>query len=316
MHRTILSYFPGSGRTRRRYWFGAAVFLMVILVAATLVNWHQLISAASIQYIQWKCAHFSKPADWVALDEDAKRGTELAKRSGYVWKTVLNGDTGGSAGWWNFEYQPFFQLTGISSSRNFYILRDHYNPFPGSNDVPYYNIVFLHELRSPAGHLRLVAVNYFVGTGAFECFVFQPASWGGQLVRANPPGSPGSGTPHVLDLVLSDFTATPQKNLLRIYEGQPDDLDKSHFTIKYEMSGQTGLIDGWLRDNEEVRLRPRYGPGMYPLEFYRKPGETDAEYSTRLTNTRSEWDPGRKWTLSGSRRVRKNLVGPPSVPGD
>ena len=47
-------------------------------------------------------------------------------------------------------------------------------------------------------------------------------------------------------------------NKLRLFAGQPDPADPTHFTIRYQLDGKEGVIDGWLRDNDVI-LKPREG---------------------------------------------------------
>ena len=47
-------------------------------------------------------------------------------------------------------------------------------------------------------------------------------------------------------------------NVLRVFAGQPDPKDASHFTIAYRIDGRDGVIDGWLKDSG-IELRPRDG---------------------------------------------------------
>jgi hypothetical protein len=47
---------------------------------------------------------------------------------------------------------------------------------------------------------------------------------------------------------------------VRLFPGQPDPLDESHFTIPYDAGGVAGTIDGWLEANDTVRLAVRDGP--------------------------------------------------------
>jgi hypothetical protein len=47
-------------------------------------------------------------------------------------------------------------------------------------------------------------------------------------------------------------------NQLRMLGGAPDPADASHFTIQFELDGQPGVIDGWLRD-DSLMLTPRQG---------------------------------------------------------
>ena len=44
---------------------------------------------------------------------------------------------------------------------------------------------------------------------------------------------------------------------LRIYAGQPDATDASHFTIAYQAGEKKGIIDGWLKEDDTVELKLR-----------------------------------------------------------
>ena len=44
---------------------------------------------------------------------------------------------------------------------------------------------------------------------------------------------------------------------LRLFAGQPDANDASHFTIDYALGDQKGVIDGWLKDDGSVLLEKR-----------------------------------------------------------
>jgi hypothetical protein len=52
-------------------------------------------------------------------------------------------------------------------------------------------------------------------------------------------------------------------NRLRVYAGQADPADASHFTIAYQLDGKAGTIDGWAKDTGVV-LRPREGAPVAP----------------------------------------------------
>jgi hypothetical protein len=58
--------------------------------------------------------------------------------------------------------------------------------------------------------------------------------------------------------------AVPASKALRVFPGQPDPLDESHFTIPYDAGGVTGTIDGWLQADDSVRLVVRDGPAAPP----------------------------------------------------
>jgi hypothetical protein len=47
--------------------------------------------------------------------------------------------------------------------------------------------------------------------------------------------------------------------VFRVFAGQPDPRNASHFTIGYEVDGKPGTIDGWLLKDLTVVLEPREG---------------------------------------------------------
>ena len=51
----------------------------------------------------------------------------------------------------------------------------------------------------------------------------------------------------------------PAEHNVRFYAGQLDPNDPSHFTIDYELNGVRNVIDGWLTDDDFLRIRPRGG---------------------------------------------------------
>ena len=51
---------------------------------------------------------------------------------------------------------------------------------------------------------------------------------------------------------------------VRIFAGQVDPNDDSHFTIQYETPTGKGTIDGYLQPDEHVRMQYRDGPALAP----------------------------------------------------
>lgn len=129
---------------------------------------------------------------------------------------------------------------------------------PSSNMLP----VFLHGRRAaPDLPVRLVRVGLsmdrigqmknspalrdgFVFVGR----VYAPATWNNPLRQLT---------------VTKDGNA-PIEALpfggLRLYAGQPDAADESHFTIDYQTPDGRGTIDGWLMHDDTVKLEVRDGP--------------------------------------------------------
>lgn len=105
--------------------------------------------------------------------------------------------------------------------------------------------VFMHERISPAGHRRLVVV---------ESLQFYP-DW--SLLEAYPC-VPATGMPKTR-LQPGERKAL-QHPPMKIFAGQIDPFDASHFTIDYELNGERGVIDGWLVNDREVNLEFRNKP--------------------------------------------------------
>lgn len=77
-----------------------------------------------------------------------------------------------------------------------------------------------------------------------------PAHWS----PATQPGNPGTLT-------------VQYKQQLRVYAGQADPADASHFTINYDLDNQPGVIDGWLKPDGSVVLQPRAGKVVNALWY-------------------------------------------------
>ncbi len=132
-------------------------------------------------------------------------------------------------------------------------------------------IAFVHRRRSPRGPERLVVVaasagesfqdyGYFLAMGHGR--VYEPATWesGSTLRLVRDSG-----------LFWHDLAHPPHAlwcEGMRLFAGQADPSDESHFTIDYEtyrlvapgqLVPQRGTIDGWLRDDDSVQLQLRDG---------------------------------------------------------
>jgi len=114
--------------------------------------------------------------------------------------------------------------------------------------------VFLHSRTRPSGGERLVTVDLADTTFSLERKVrfVANASQSGSLYGQTWSDPVSLGMPF------------EQNDSLRIYAGQPDPADHSHFTIGYEMNSRSGIIDGWLQDDDSVKLKVRDGPATQP----------------------------------------------------
>jgi hypothetical protein len=121
----------------------------------------------------------------------------------------------------------------------------------GSSD----GIVFLHARTSPGGNQRLVVVQCNAGRRPImsrpESFL-PTVEFGVHAVRLGtlrqPPANARSSSTGEVELNTTRF---------RLFAGQPDPADSSHFTIDYEADRVRGTIDGWLQDDDTIILKPR-----------------------------------------------------------
>ena len=124
-------------------------------------------------------------------------------------------------------------------------------------------ILFLHERQSPGGRRRLVVLRRGPKSPLF--YYLLPLTFSAQLIdpatRAEGPTVVAALVPTDLDLrIPADLLNSP----VRCFAGQPDPDDPSHFTVRLELGATPGTIDGWLEDDDRVRLKFRLAPTDRP----------------------------------------------------
>jgi hypothetical protein len=116
------------------------------------------------------------------------------------------------------------------------------------------NALFVHARRRPDGQKRLVWVS--LGYESTKPLRFRLEFDG---VIPATIGRPARRLPHTpADPLPVDAAGKPP----RLYAGQPDPNDESHFTIRYEFEaeGRGGVIHGWLRDDDTIDFEINEGP--------------------------------------------------------
>ena len=58
------------------------------------------------------------------------------------------------------------------------------------------------------------------------------------------------------------FPRLEPDQILRLYAGQPDPKDPTHFTFGYSLDGRPGTFDAWLRADGRIAFSPRDGPAV------------------------------------------------------
>ena len=110
-------------------------------------------------------------------------------------------------------------------------------------------VLFLHKLTAPDGidHLICVTFEGWEGYGYWQ--ILFDESHHNFAGRGSCQGASGVYLP-----------ARLSPGTLTFFAGQPDPADASHFTVGYSVDGQSGIIDGWLKNDRELRLQVRDGP--------------------------------------------------------
>lgn len=109
------------------------------------------------------------------------------------------------------------------------------------------SVLFLHERRSPLGNERLVMVE------------FCPVGFGWLRGNVLIPGTSHSPATAVLTATTLSLRRTSENDVLTILAGRPDPLAPSHFTIDCKFNDTPCVIDGYLKDDDHVRLKPQSG---------------------------------------------------------
>lgn len=107
-------------------------------------------------------------------------------------------------------------------------------------------VVFLHGRTSPSGDRRILSIEADQRTIPP---IFDTLRWHFRIVVPDSLRGP-TDTGFVPDDPLSIAAD-------RIYAGQPDPSDPSHFTFDYEYAGHRRRVDGWLQDGDKLRLQVR-----------------------------------------------------------
>lgn len=104
--------------------------------------------------------------------------------------------------------------------------------------------VFIHGRETPAGERRLVIA----------------------IVDRNDTELSISAEQYIPATLMLKSIATPMRRPFtacfvprntKVYAGQPDPSDPTHFTIECDLQGQRKIIDGWVLNNGEVKVELR-----------------------------------------------------------
>ena len=248
-----LDYAKSSARCRiiRRI-FRITLLLTIIIAAATSNRWappawHR----AQLLYWQRQCLNYAAPPDQIVFESD----------QGF---SIILGPTASNPPKCLAKLQQFLPSSGASlSSNTTFALSTSGNTFTAASE----RVSFIHQRRSRNGNVRLVVIgDVFNLSDSYDTCV-PTGVFGG-----SPPIESVSFLnwvrPRFLDAYDADGDGYPDRPFhVRVYAGQIDPIDQSHFTIAYEIDRNKDIIDGYLQDDGSVTLTCRAGPSTRPIDF-------------------------------------------------
>jgi hypothetical protein len=214
-----------------------ALALLVALCALAIRYGPRLNRRLDLLRCQRAAMGYSAAADHVVYERDSARAAALLRDSADYW-AVYPSDDGHSL-------PPSHVLTGSEVVVDFVpAWRDFYRQVspPGRNVGA---VLFLHKLRSPGGHERIVALDGFAISGTAG---LRPA------LTIFAPGSLTSPPRIVSDVESYSLRTVGDLRAERVYAGQLDPADPSHFTVLYQTANGNGTLDGWLKDDDSVKF--------------------------------------------------------------
>lgn len=170
-------------------------------------------------YSQRQCQIYSPPADQVVFDSDPGRVAGLTARIDYT------AASGGAV-----RVPPTEWIN-----------------YAGTRFAPVHRpVLFLHERQTPSGQRLIVMLSLtdptsltMVYNSGFTYAITTSGTWSTAHQLTHHRGQTGLGD-----------RAGP----LRIYAGQPDPNDPTHFTVRYEEAGETTILHGYINDHARIEF--------------------------------------------------------------
>ena len=126
---------------------------------------------------------------------------------------------------------------------------------------------FLHERTTPEGEAMLVVIDFLGGgTHAPSALGFGPPVFQVRtFTRGRPYVIPAERESSKRSIGVRSAEDTGAASF-RVFAGQPDPADPTHFTIRLDVDGTPRTLDGWLRNGGAVdlELRPAPTPATTP----------------------------------------------------
>lgn len=230
-----LEYRPA--RRRRRRWWLWLLAAAVVALAAVGYRHRQPFQAKWAQLaFERRCLNYREPADLIVFTDDPRD-----------FAALLNAAPRPVGG----RYRQSYDVKFVSFDPDVWTRHPLLKWDPGP--------AFLHRLKNPRGETRLVGIDLSPLDDDLWFYprVVIPA---GLSTDARPARTRKEYSLLPLDRQLHvalGLEKSSSTDAIRVYCGQPDPDDPTHFTIALEVNGAREVLDGWLQDDETVLLKPR-----------------------------------------------------------
>ena len=224
----------------------ALITTLVILGVGGWLWGPELWSSMALLNAQRRCLNAEAPATRVVYDVEPKRSAALLSLPRTSDGHYVSLGNGRPVAWVSTEFDAFFSTINSRARQ----------PAP---------TLFLGERLTAAGTKRLVYVDASSTDNLYDpsrpCMVYLRSI---VIVPGTFRSAPRERFPSQHNTVALTVTMDPTYPF-RFFAGQPDPENASHFTIPFERDGRRAFIDGWLRDDESVKLELRVNRS--PLRF-------------------------------------------------
>ena len=266
-----LEYAPAAPMRRRK--IRRRVVWVLLLLAAGYAGMQygpQAWRRTTFLYAQHRCLSYTAPANQLVYDEGTDTTEANLARAGFTRASASRQ-----------SHPPL--VAAVRQARPLVDFAANLPPGPSitllisgavqwtpvlnrAQGVPVGATLFCHELRNKAGHRRLVVVQRmprevgpFVYPFALDVALYAPAGWRRPITNVTKDPVPD----HTAK--MSGVNPLIPAHPLRFWAGQIDPADPGHFTIRYELGGVGGIVDGWLNDaGDDVVIKIASGPAMRP----------------------------------------------------
>ena len=237
--RATLDYAPATRRSRWRHARRATLCLGLVALGASAYLWApDAWRRIQILHYQRKCLRYIERPDFVTYEPDAERAAVLLNQG---------------SRYWGKEYDP---KVAHADEPDCLQRLNRLLPPPGASTGA--GVSFMHQRRSKSGERRLVIVPAQLNPQFCMYELLEPTTLTGKVQTAQSYLTVFENSP--------TFLGPGQDSLpMRVFAGQPDPLDESHFTFAYEYDSQQGIIDAWLKDTQTVKFQVRSGPLTRPV---------------------------------------------------